>query len=183
MRNSNFLIKVSVVFSFAALFFAFLAWRGANHSRLDDDLAVGAQTQPMTWLKGTTDEKFAQIEHQLRGFDHAMAEIGYRYGELYFAGSRQNWDYAKYQADKIELIMRLGLERRPKRSASSQPFLNEALPNLQKAIAAKDKKIFEAEMERFHTSCIACHRAENILYYRDAVERIRQQSRSYRLKN
>ncbi|NJM51994.1 MAG: hypothetical protein HC846_00580 [Blastocatellia bacterium] len=141
-----------------------------------------AQTAQTQWLKGSDEEKFAQIEKHLRGFDHAMAEIGYRYGELYFAGSQKNWDYAKYQAEKIDLIMRLGLERRPKRSASSQPFINEAIPNLQKAIAAKDKKIFDEEMTRFHSSCVACHRAENILYYRDPVERIRQQSLDFAKK-
>lgn len=164
--------KLSVVTFFLALAALAIAWSKPGK----EAAPARAQTPGPQWLKGTDEEKFAQIEKQLRGFDHAMAEIGYRYGELYFAGTRRNWDYAKYQADKIELIMRLGLERRPKRAASSQPFLNQALPELQQAIAAQDHKRFAAEMERFHASCVACHRAENVLYYRDSVERIRQQA-------
>lgn len=77
-----------------------------------------------SWLKGNTDEKLAQIEKHLRGLDVAMAEIGYRYGELHHAVKEKNWDYAKYQTEKIELALRLALERRPKRAASSQTFLN-----------------------------------------------------------
>lgn len=51
-----------------------------------------------------------------------MVEVGYRFTELYFAGKEHNWDYAKYQAEKIEVALRLGLERRPKRAQSAQFF-------------------------------------------------------------
>jgi len=82
------------------------------------------------WLSGTTEEKFAQIERRLRGLDVTIAEIGYRYGELQFARKDRNWDYAKYQAEKIDLALRLSLERRPKRAQPSQPFLNDSLPTM-----------------------------------------------------
>ena len=42
-----------------------------------------------------------QIEKHLRGLDVAMTEIGYRYGELHVAARERNWDYAKYQTEKI----------------------------------------------------------------------------------
>src|SRR5262245_49478242 len=56
-------------------------------------------TPPTPWLKGTTDEKFAQLERHLRGLDVTMAEIGYRYGELLIAGTTRNWEYAQYQTE------------------------------------------------------------------------------------
>src|SRR5688572_1753105 len=59
------------------------------------------------WLTGMTEERFGRIEQHLRGLDQAMAEIGYRYGELHFAARDRNWDYAKYQTEKIDLTMRL----------------------------------------------------------------------------
>ena len=67
------------------------------------------------WLTGTADEKFARIEKHLRGLDVSMAEIGYRYAELLAAGKARNWDYAQYQAEKIDLSLRLAIERRPRR--------------------------------------------------------------------
>lgn len=170
-NKMNGINKLTII----ALILAFTAFVLSLSNSLQTSTSVHAQGATTQWLKGTEEEKFIQIEKHLRGFDHAMAEISYRYGELYFAGSKKNWDYAKYQAEKIDLIMKLGLERRPKRSESSQPFINEAIPNLQKAIATANQKQFFAEMERFHNACVACHRAENVLYYRDSVERIRQQ--------
>ena len=52
------------------------------------------------WMKGTAGEQLRTVERQLRGLDVTMAEIGYRFTELHFAGQDGNWDYAKYQAEK-----------------------------------------------------------------------------------
>ncbi len=135
------------------------------------------QTNDSSWLKGTTEEKFAQIERHFRGLDVAMAEIGYRYGELHFAAKERNWEYAEYQTEKIDLTMRLALERRPKRAASSQAFLNEDIPAVMRAIESKNAAQMRRALEQFHNSCIACHRRENILHFRGAVERIRNNAR------
>lgn len=125
------------------------------------------------WLTGTTEERFGRIERHLRGLDQAMAEIGYRYGELHYAAREKNWDYAKYQTEKIDLTIRLALERRPKRAQSTQPFLNEDLPAVLQAIQSQDAPQMERAMERLHNSCVACHRSENVLHFRGAVERLR----------
>lgn len=102
-----------------------------------------------------------------------MAEIGYRYAELLRASRDRNWEYAKYQAEKIDLSLKLALERRPKRAPSSQPFLHDDLPAVRQAIQSKDGQQLDGALERLHNSCVACHRAENVLYFRDSVERIR----------
>jgi thiosulfate/3-mercaptopyruvate sulfurtransferase len=116
------------------------------------------------WLKGTLDEKFAQIERHLRGLDQAMVEIGHRYNELLAAAKARNWEYAQYQTEKIDLSLRLAIERRPKRAKSSQPFLNESLPPVMEAIKAKNPERLEVALKGLHTGCIQCHRAENVLY-------------------
>jgi hypothetical protein len=60
-------------------------------------VAADPQASPNAgWLKGTADEKFLAVERHLRGLDVAMAEIGYRYGELLRAGKTRNWEYAQY---------------------------------------------------------------------------------------
>lgn len=126
------------------------------------------------WLKGTTDQKFAQIEKHLRGLDMSMAEIGYRYGELHFAARERNWDYAKYQTEKIDLTMRLALERRPKRAASSQAFLTDDIPAIMRAIENKNVAQMNRSLDQLNNSCVACHRSENVLHFRSTVERIRK---------
>jgi len=49
------------------------------------------------WLAGTVDQKFDTVAKQLRGFDMAMVETGYRYTELHWAVQDRNWGYADYQ--------------------------------------------------------------------------------------
>jgi len=147
-------------------------------SQATDQAPTSKPSQPSMassdrWLTGTPEENFARIEKHLRGLDAAMAEIGYRYGELLDAAQTRNWDYAQYQTEKIDLSLRLAIERRPKRAKSSQPFLETDLPLVLKAIKDKDEQGLDKAMTALHGSCIQCHKSENVLYFREAVERIR----------
>jgi hypothetical protein len=140
---------------------------------------VAAATEPPPnpnagWLKGSDDEKFTTVERHLRGLDVSMAEIGYRYGELLVAGKERNWDYAKYQTDKIDLSLRLAVERRPKRAKSAEPFLVNDLPAVLDAVKAKDAPKLDAALERLHAGCVECHKKEDVLYFKSAVDRIKQ---------
>jgi hypothetical protein len=116
------------------------------------------------WLRGDENQKFETIAKQLRGFDMAMVETGYRYQELYWAARDENWEYAAYQADKIKVAVENGLERRPKRAASAQDFLNIALPEIGKAIAKRDTLHFKQAFNALTSNCIACHALEKVPY-------------------
>lgn len=117
------------------------------------------------WLRGSPEEQLRQVEPHLRGLDVAMIEVGYRFGELYFAGKDRNWDYATYQLDKIELTTRLALERRPKRAASAAPFLDTEVPALRTVLAAKDEPGLASGMDRLRAACMKCHIAENVPWF------------------
>ncbi|MBI1940665.1 MAG: hypothetical protein HYS33_04055 [Acidobacteria bacterium] len=142
---------------------AIAAWRHARTTVAPgEERAVLA---PGEWMKGTAGEQLHTVEKQLRGLDVSMAEIGYRFTELYFAGQDGNWDYAKYQAEKIDLALRLALERRPKRGPSAQPFLNEDLPFVQQAIERREGAGFHRAMERLRSACMKCHNNEKVPYF------------------
>jgi hypothetical protein len=56
--------------------------RGASRDR-----PAATTPEDARWLlEGTTDDRFVRAAAHLRGFDVAMAETGYRYGELAWAG-------------------------------------------------------------------------------------------------
>ena len=88
------------------------------------------------WLKALPpDKQIEAIDRQLRGFDMAMFEVGYRYTEMYFAGIEGNWDYALYTGEKIAWAIQNGYERRPRRQANAEGiFLQEAYPKVLEAI-------------------------------------------------
>jgi hypothetical protein len=106
-----------------------------------------------------------------------MAEIGYRYGELLIAGRSRNREYARYQSETIDLSLRLAIERRPGRARSAEPFLSRSIPDVMKAIGARNGAALDLALEQLHAGCVACHKAENVLHFKEAVDRIRERSK------
>jgi len=148
-----------------------LSWSLAVAScQVDDTEPVGSQD----WLTGDTRQKLETITDHLRGFDMAMVETGYRYTELYWAGHDRNWDYARYQIDKIDLAFDRGLERRPARAASAQQFLGEAIPEMEAAVQSEDWDAFEQQFESFTVSCNVCHATEGVPHFRVRTPDVRQ---------
>jgi len=125
----------------------------------------GASSAGPAWLPRGEEARFATLETHLRGLDVAMVEIGYRYTELHFAVADRNWDYADYQAGKIELALSLALERRPKRAASAGVFLAEDWPDVLAGVRSRDAAQAEAAMERLQTACMKCHVAESVPHF------------------
>jgi len=117
------------------------------------------------WLKGDNSEKFDLIASQLRGFDMAMIETGYRYQELYWAGQDQNWEYAMYQIEKIAKTIKNGLVRRPKRGESAKHFLEVTLTEMTLSIEKKDTILFNNQFNLLTNACNNCHIKENVSFF------------------
>lgn len=160
--RENRLAGTALALAAIACVLAVVSWR---MGRAERSPAANPAATSGDWLKGTSDEQIRTVEKQLRGLDVAMVEIGYRFTELHFAGKDGNWDYAKYQTEKIDLALRLALERRPKRARSSQPFLNDDLPAVQQAVTSRDRNSFDQAMARLRASCMECHAMENVPYF------------------
>lgn len=173
MGNSGRLAVVSLIIAVIACLIAAVSMWESRRCALRQSSVSSTSAE---WLSGSSQERFLKIEHQLRGLDQAMAEIGYRYGELLVAGRERNWDYATYQAQKIDLSLKLALERRPKRASSAQSFLHKDLPAVVQAIQHKDGQRMDGALERLHNSCVACHQAENVQFFREVVEGIRSRA-------
>lgn len=125
------------------------------------------------WIRGSDDEKLAQVARHLRGFDTMMIEVGYRYAELFWAGNDRNWEFAAYQLDKIRLTTELGIERRPKRGASANDFLKATVPQLKEAIIQKDSALFEQRFAILTAQCNACHAIEKMPFVQVRPPKIR----------
>jgi hypothetical protein len=124
--------------------------------------AVPLKPPATAWLSGGDDEKFDRVGRQMRGFDLAMMEVGYRYTELHWAGQDKNWDYAKYQCEKIQHVIELAMERRTNRAPSAQWFLTNAIPPMKAAIEAKDATTFARQLPLFTAACDTCHAMEKM---------------------
>lgn len=139
-----------------------LGWTAARLGAREE--APTGRAAETAWLAGSEEERLAQIENHFRGLDVAMAEIGYRFSELYFAVEDRNWDYADYHLGKIELALTLAVERRPKRARSAGAFLADLNP-VREGIRAREPGPAAAALERLRTACMKCHVAENVPYF------------------
>jgi hypothetical protein len=128
------------------------------------------------WLvKLSPDARTEAIQRQLRGFETTMAEVAYRYTEMYWGGIDGNWDYAAHMHEELRQALDLGLERRPEyRKSAESHLLATALPQVGEAIKKKDAALFKQRIDGLRAGCTACHAAEKHAFIRIAVPTVRR---------
>lgn len=128
------------------------------------------------WLvRLAPDARTPAIERQLRGFETTMAEVAYRYTEMYWGGVDGNWGYAEHMAHEMGNAMTLGLERRPQyRKNADALFLKGPYLHVMDAIKAKDPDLFKQRIETMRAACTACHAAEAHPYIKIGVPTVRR---------
>lgn len=153
----------------------------AAMSAVATGLSIGnaqAPSSPPTagWLrKLPPDQQIDAIDRQLRGFDMAMVEVGYRYTEMYFGAMEGNWEYALYTGEKMGWAIQNGFERRPRRRANAEEiFFKEAYPQVLDAIRKKDIALFKERVDALRHACNACHTAEKVPFIHVGIPTIKQ---------
>ena len=128
------------------------------------------------WYKRLSpDARAAAIERQFGGFETAMAEVSYRYTEMYFGALDGNWDYAGHMGTTMATALAKGLERRPPlRKNADALFLKGPYPQVMDAIRAKDLALFKQRIEAMRAACTACHAAEAHPFIKIGVPTVRR---------
>jgi hypothetical protein len=137
------------------------AVRAQGHGHGGHQHHHGAADQGGWYKRLGPDARVAAIERQLRGFETTMAEVSYRYIEMYFGAVDGNWDYAGHMGARMADALAAGLERRPQfRKNADALFLKGPYPQVMEAIKAKDLNAFKQRIEALRAACTACHAAE-----------------------
>ncbi len=107
---------------------------------------------------------------------HAMADVGYHYTNLWFAGEQGNWPLAQFYSDEVRSHLRWAVRIIPKRKDAEGREIDlggilggletSTLKDLAEAIRAKDKEKFGAAYKAQLEGCMACHKATNKPYLR-----------------
>jgi hypothetical protein len=104
-----------------------------------------------------------------------MAEVAYRYTEMYFGGIDGNWGYASHMAQELGGAITAGLERRPQyRKNADALFLKGPYPQVMEAIKAKDLALFKQRIETLRAACTSCHAAEAHPFIKIGVPTVRR---------
>lgn len=135
----------------------------------------GTMDQGGWYRRLSPDARAAAIERQLRGFETAMAEVAYRYTEMYFGALDGNWDYAAHMGQTLGSALTAGLERRPQfRKNADTLLLKGPYPQVLEAIKAKDLALFKQRIEALRAGCTACHTAEAHPFIKIGVPTVRR---------
>jgi hypothetical protein len=100
---------------------------------------------------------------------HAMADVGYHFANLWFAGDKENWPLAKYYLQGTRSHLNWAVRLHPVRTTSaggevnltgiSQAIDNSFLTEIDSAITNKDAARFKAAYRQTLEGCYACHKA------------------------
>jgi len=136
----------------------------------------GAEAPKDNWLvRLAPDARTEAIQRQFRGFETTMAEVAYRYTEMYWGGVDGNWDYAAHMHEELRKALELGLERRPQYRQSAEAFLlKTTLPQVGDAINKKDPALFKQRIDSLRAGCTSCHAAEKHGFIKIALPTVRR---------
>jgi hypothetical protein len=124
----------------------------------------------------------AQID-RLKGMlpdqSHAMADVGYHFANLWFAGDRKNWPLAKFCFDETRSHLRWAVRIIPVRKSPTGADLDMKslldavdsglLAELGKAIDASDHARFAMAYRQALEGCYSCHKTAGKPYLRPQV--------------
>jgi hypothetical protein len=166
--------RALVGLALATLLLGLGAGAGWEAARAQHVHSHAATSKPGWLVRMAPDARPAAIERQLRGFATTMAEVSYRYTEMYWGGVDGNWDYAAHQAQNLATAFTLGLERRPEYKKNADAlFLKGANPQIVEAIKAKDAALFKQRVDALRAACTACHAAEAHPFIKIGVPTVR----------
>lgn len=129
-------------------------------------LAPVAEKKKGWLLEAETDaERFKLLQKYLRGFDQPMWEVGERFEGMHAALSRNNFELAEYQWEKIRTTIQSGYLKRPARKANADALLlNSTWGEVNNALRTKNSRQAWAGFEKAKNACMACHAAESVPY-------------------
>jgi hypothetical protein len=123
--------------------------------------------------------RVAALEQLIPDQAHIMADVGYHFTNLWFAGTAENWPLADFYLAEAKSHLRWAVRRIPIRKDNQgqeinlgnilEAFENSQLTQLKKMIDGKDRAAFEATYRESLAVCYSCHTAADKPYLRPRV--------------
>lgn len=112
------------------------------------------------WRKNGSDtEKLTNVIKVIPSTSVLMMQMGERYRNLYWAAKQNKWEFAEYQVEEMEGLMKTLKITRPKRTSSIEKHFSTAFEPIEAAIKSKNWKQFSAGFESMRNRCMVCHEA------------------------
>ena len=110
------------------------------------------------WRKSeSAEERQEKLVKLVQGTSHWMVEMGERYQNLYWAAKQKKWEFAQYQVEEMESLMKTVAIARPKRAKTAEEFMEVAFEPLELALVSQNAERFNKAFQQLRSECIACH--------------------------
>ena len=110
---------------------------------------------------------------------HAMADVGYQFANLWFAGQKENWPLAQFCFDETRSHLNWAVRIRPVRKTPAGEDLDlkgildaldtSVFADLRASIEAKDRGKFTAAYKQALVGCYSCHKASGKPFLRPQI--------------
>ena len=117
----------------------------------------------------TLRSEIATLKGQIPDQAHAMADVGYHFSNLWFAGQHSNWSLAKFYFDETRSHLNWAVRIKPIRKNNAGQDLdlktildgidNTLFIGVKNAIEAKDAEKFPVAYRHALDGCYSCHQA------------------------
>src|SRR2546423_13090866 len=131
-------------------------------------------TNPIAALRAEIDQLKGKVPDQ----SHAMADVGYHFANLWFAGEKKNWPLAKFYLDETRSHLNWAVRIIPVRKTKAgevdlrgilEAVDNTLLSEIQNAIEKQDVKKFGDTYRLSIERCYSCHKASEKPYLRPRI--------------
>jgi len=161
----------------AAVMIGLLVFRGSNHAAETPATAPAATN--VTAEVAALRAEVTRLKSIATDQAHVMADVGYQFGNLWFAGENKNWSLAKFYFDETRSHINWAVRVIPVRKDSAgrdvdlKPMWEAIDTSLFKqigtAIEQKDSEKFKAAYRGAMEGCYACHKASSKPYLRPQI--------------
>lgn len=110
------------------------------------------------WRKtGSPQEKLDNLVKAVPGTSQLMLQVAERYRHLYWAAKQGKWEFAEYQIEEMQSLIKTVMINRPKRKTTAEQFLNNAFNLYPAAIEQQNWPKFQKAFSEMRGECLACH--------------------------
>ena len=135
---------------------------------------IAAEPQPQS----AAEKDVTRLKSIATDQSHVMADVGYHFANLWFAGDKKNWPLAKFYLDETRSHLKWAVRVIPVRKTKAgdlelQGILdavdNSMLSEIGKSIESKDVESFRASYRKSLEGCYSCHKAAEKPYLRPQI--------------
>jgi hypothetical protein len=174
----NSIMRRSILFVVAVLSLFLVLITARQHHAAEPATAASAGTNLNAEITALKSE-VARLKGMATDQSHVMADVGYHFGNLWFAGEKKNWPLAKFYFDETRSHINWAVRVIPVRKDSSGKDVDlksiwQAIDSglflpIGSAIEQKDEPKFSTAYRAAMEGCYTCHKSSSKPYLRPQI--------------